>query len=120
MNAKTKKILKVISVLLIIIMAFTIVSPVFAAITPSDMNGSSTVQTEDMKNFGNKIVGIIRAAGIILSVIMLMVIGIKYMLGSAEEKAEYKKTLMPYTIGAVLLLMASTVSGFIYSALGQK
>lgn len=113
----TKKIIKIVSAILVVMLIFTMVSPVFAAIAPSDMTGSDTVNTDGMKDFGNKIIGVIRAGGIILSVVMLMVIGVKYMLGSAEEKAEYKKTLMPYAIGAVLLLMASTVAGFIYNAL---
>ena len=45
---------------------------------------------------------------------MLVVIGIKYMMGSAEEKAEYKKTLMPYIIGAALVFAASAIAGIIY------
>lgn len=37
------------------------------------------------------------------------------MMGSAEEKAEYKKTLMPYFIGAVLIFAASAFAQAIYS-----
>ena len=37
------------------------------------------------------------------------------MLGSLEEKAEYKKTMMPYIIGAVLVFAASAIAGIIYS-----
>ena len=43
-----------------------------------------------------------------------MVIGIKYMMGSAEEKAEYKKTMIPYLIGAVLLFAAVNLATYIY------
>ena len=32
---------------------------------------------------------------VVLSVIMLIVLGIKYMLGSVDEKANYKETLLP-------------------------
>ena len=31
-----------------------------------------------------------------------------------EEKAEYKKTMIPYIIGAVLIFAASNVAGMIY------
>ena len=37
------------------------------------------------------------------------------MMGSAEEKAEYKKTLVPYVIGAGLVFAASTIAGVIYT-----
>ena len=32
------------------------------------------------------------------------------MIGSAQEKAEYKKTMIPYVIGAILVFGASTVA----------
>lgn len=56
----------------------------------------------------------IRNMGIVLSVVMLIIIGIKYMLGSIEEKATYKKTLLPYLIGAVLLFTGSLIPEIIY------
>jgi len=43
-----------------------------------------------------------------------MVIGIKYMMGSAEEKAEYKKVMVPYIIGAVLLFAAPHIVRVVY------
>ena len=47
---------------------------------------------------------LIRNFAIVIGVIMLMVIGVKYMLGSAEEKADYKKSLMPLVIGIFIAL----------------
>ena len=38
-----------------------------------------------------------------VSVITLVVLGIKYMVGSIEERAEYKKSMIPYLIGAFLI-----------------
>ena len=51
----------------------------------------------------NVIVSVIEAVGIILSVIILIVIGIKYMLGSVEEKADVKGLLIPYIAGCVIV-----------------
>ena len=45
---------------------------------------------------------------------MLTVIGIKYLMGSAEEKADYKKSLMPYVVGAALVFTASVFAQAIY------
>lgn len=61
-----------------------------------------------------KMLGYVQVVGTILSVIILMIIGFKYMLGSMEEKAEYKKTLIPYIIGAFMLFSGSFVPQIIY------
>ena len=45
----------------------------------------------------------------------IMVLGIKYMMGSAEEKAEYKKTMIPYLVGAILIFAATTIANVIYN-----
>ena len=57
--------------------------------------------------------GIITTVGIVVSVVVLVVLGIKYMIGSAEEKAEYKKTMIPYIIGAILVFAASAIASIV-------
>ena len=59
------------------------------------------------------IIGVITTIGIIASVITLIILGIKYMVGSIEEKAEYKKSMVPYLIGAFFVFSVSTVVTFI-------
>ena len=49
----------------------------------------------------------------------IMLIGIKYMLGSVEEKAEYKKTMIPYIIGCIFIFSISTIVSVIYSLVSQ-
>lgn len=71
-----------------------------------------TITTSDAKKLTDKvsiILTIITNIGIILSVLMLAFIGIKYMLGSVEEKAEYKKDMVPYLVGAILLFGITTI-----------
>ena len=70
---------------------------------------------EAVTNFGNNILGIISTAASVLAVIILIVLGIKYMMGSAEEKAEYKKTLLPYVIGAVFVFGAGLICSILFS-----
>ena len=81
--------------------------------------GGEIVTTGDgisnVKTVGGEIVGLIRVIGTIVSVGMLIVLGIKYMMGSAEEKAEYKKTLFPYFVGAVLIFAATSLAQIIYN-----
>ena len=81
-------------------------------------NDPGTYKGTDVSSFdkvGNKIIGGIQAIGSIAAVAILVVLGIKYMLGSAEEKAEYKKTMLPYVIGAVLIFAASNIAGMVYN-----
>ena len=56
------------------------------------------------------IFNVISSLGIITAVITIVVIGIKYMIGSVEEKAEYKKTMIPYLIGVVMI---GSISGIL-------
>lgn len=108
-----KKILSKIIIILVVIMilsllCITINSKVEAAnfdTTPytEGISSDSTTGTDYIANVGKVIIGVLRGAGTVISVIVLVAIGIKYMMGSVEEKATYKQTLVPYLIGAVLV-----------------
>ena len=69
---------------------------------------------EFMKIMNNIISGV-ATVGSVLSIIILMVMGIKYMMGSLEERAEYKKTLVPYMIGAIFVFGASNIANLIFT-----
>lgn len=70
----------------------------------------------ELISIGNIIVWLVRTLGESIAVIMLLIIGIKYLLGSVEEKAEYKQTMWPYVIGAVLIFAGSAFVDIIYKA----
>ena len=57
----------------------------------------------------NEIIGLVQMIGTITSVLALIIIGIKYMVGSVEEKAEYKKTMQPYLIGPVMVFSITNI-----------
>lgn len=109
MNKKTMKIIVFMSLILCIIATATLVSAV-PSFTANDLTGTDTNATGQIKDLGNDIIGILQAIGIVVSVVVVIVLGIKYMMGSVEEKAEYKKTMMPYLIGAALIFAASAIS----------
>ena len=114
-----KKSIKVISTLLLAIMLVTSIAGTVLAVDPNTvlngLNGNGNVQTNDLTKVGNNIVTIIQVVGIVIAVIVLLVIGIKYMMGSASEKAEYKKTMIPYIVGAVLIFAGTSLVRVIYS-----
>ena len=70
--------------------------------------GTSTgsVQLEKKANY---IFSAIRNIGIVLSVVILIIIGIKYMLSSADGRASLKERAVPYLIGAILTFAAVNV-----------
>ena len=76
-------------------------------------NGSGT-DSAKLKSMTGIVLGVIQIIGTISSVVVLMVLGIKYMLGSVEEKAEYKKNFVPYLVGAVLLFAGTAIPQLIY------
>ena len=114
-----KKSIKVISTLLLAIMLVTSIAGTVLAVdlntVLNGINGNGNVQTNDLTKVGNNIVTIIQVVGIVIAVIVLLVIGIKYMMGSASEKAEYKKTMIPYIVGAVLIFAGTSLVRVIYS-----
>ena len=94
----------------------------------SSIGTSDTVDTDAYKpkdttpgsaytNAVGNILGAIQYIGTIVSVLVLAVLGVKYMLGSVEQKAEYKKDMLPYIIGAVLLFSGTNLAQFIYSVM---
>lgn len=106
---KNKKIIMLI--ITIFTIAFMIVIPVIskATIDPNDFQPGNPSQTDVTKiaNIVNPIIGTIKVAGIVIAVIILTIIGIKFMTGSIEEKAEYKKVLPGYFIGAIMVVAIS-------------
>ena len=63
----------------------------------------------------NHIVTVIRNVGIVVSVIALMVIGLKEMTASVEEKSIIKQAMPGYIIGAILVLAITTLPSVIFS-----
>ena len=82
---------------------------------PSELTGSANTSVIGITNIGNQLITRISTVGSVASVIVLIILGLKYMMGSAEEKAEYKKTLLPYVIGAGLVFAASAIAGIVFS-----
>lgn len=109
-----KKAYKLMSIALVAIMMVCTLSTTLYAIQPGDVKAEETGADAQIATIGGKILSAVTTAGIVLSVLMLAVLGVKYMMGSAEEKAEYKKSMMPYLIGAVLVFSASTIATVIY------
>lgn len=106
---------QIVGIMIIIFIIFiNVVSYGFSVenMTGKDLPGDTQTKID---NFGQGIIKVITTVGSICSVVVLIMLGIKYMMGSVEEKAEYKKTLLPYVIGASMVFAASSLVNIIYN-----
>lgn len=109
---KTSKIVVALFVVLAVVMIS--VSSFASTVTPSSFVPSNPSNVGAITNLGGQIIGVVRTVGVLVSVVILLILGIKYMMGSAEEKADYKKSMIPYIVGAVLIFGASAIAGIVY------
>ena len=112
-----KKSIKIVSILLIVLAIVFSSTAVFANdVNPSTIKDKiDTSDTNSVQTIGGRIIGIVQVVGNIVAIAMIIVLGIKYMMGSAEERAEYKKTLFPYFIGAILIFAAANLAQMVYN-----
>ena len=113
---KNKKLLIVFTIVLF----FTIIGCpmlVQALSDPTEDPGNwNPVLSNDLtlnRKIGN-VLGIVNVIGIVVAVIVLMVLGVKYMFGSVEEKADFKKSAILYVIGMLMLVSITTIANVIY------
>ncbi|MGN1297326.1 MAG: pilin [Clostridia bacterium] len=121
-----KRLTKILSTVMLVIMMVSCFSTVFAAtkMNPQDWENDTSINdnminTGDIKGFSASIINVVSIVGSAAAIITLIILGVKYMMGSAEEKAEYKKTLLPYVIGAAMVFGASLLTGVIYNFMNQ-
>lgn len=118
-----KKVIKIIGIILICITIMNVAmlgtnkSLALTDVTenPGSWQPSEDSQDEDIINEKlGPVLKIIRNIGIISSVITLSIIGLKIMFSSAEGKAAYKQTLLPWVIGAFMVFSMTTIPSLIY------
>ena len=115
-----KKILIISTLILMILLTFfnyNVNADTYAdAINPDDFHTDVTVNTSGTTmTFVRNILGVINVVGAIVLVATIALLGIKYVTGSLEERAEYKKSMIPIIIGAFLLFSTSTIINIVYS-----
>lgn len=127
---------KIIIILIAITMSITTFSNVVYA-RPDDggdgikSSGKTIINTDDYKkdNLENNtktlgivgtIINVIQMIGIIIALISVGLLGIKYMTGSVEQKAEYKKTMVPFVVGVGLITVTTTIVKIIYETASKN
>ncbi len=107
---KIKRVVTTIIALLIILFTLTIRINA-TTIDPNDYRPDPITNSEvqEIVDMSAVIISVIRTVGTIVAVVMLLVLGIKYMTGSLEERADYKKSMIPYLVGAFIFFALSQI-----------
>lgn len=113
-----KTLVKILIILIITLM--TICNFVYADQTIDTnitIGGTTAIHASDtmIKRF----LGILQVVGSIISVLALVIIGIRYMMSSIEEKANMKGVLIYYVIGAVLVFATSNILSIVYKIISN-
>ena len=106
----------------VIIFSLTIQNNIYATDFNPDAykpQSTTTVSGADkVQTVANNIIGPIKIIGSVVSVLALIVMGIKYVTGSVEERAEYKKTMTPYIIGVIMVFAITNLLDIIVKIVG--
>ena len=121
---KTMKILTVMLLAITLVMFFS--SNVLAASTSkasglisniekATNDAERSVDTSKFVSTAGKIIVLLRNFSIIAGVILIIVLGVKYMMGSVEQKSDYQKSFVPLVIGIILVIGATSIASFLFS-----
>lgn len=117
-----RKVIKVISILLMILMVVTMLSTSVLAVNWDSIGTDSFDKVSDQSGAASSatsiigaILNIVQVIGMGVAVIMLIVMAIKYISAAPSEKAEIKKGVTIYVVGAIVLFAASGILGIIRS-----
>lgn len=69
-------------------------------------NNVSVLNETNLQDTSNILYGILLVLGISVAVLFASIMGIKFMIGSAEEKAQIKDALVPFIIGCIVVFGA--------------
>lgn len=118
---KKNILLKVLFITLVFILLISAFYKVSADFIPGNYEPDKLERgdAEEVFNIGEKIYGAAKNIATIVAILTIAVIGLKYMFGSIEQKAEYKTTLVPWFIGAILVVVITRLLGIIEELAGH-
>ena len=107
---KTKTIMKILTIVMIVAMLATITMPVFAEAPMPSASGSVP---SGLQSAAGQVITIVQFVCFAAAVVMLMVLGVKFISASPDGKAEIKKSAVIYVVGALLVFSAGAILGWI-------
>lgn len=81
----------------------------FLKLGKNEYNSNSPIDEGALQNTSNDIYNIFFAIAVVIAIAVGMIIGIQFVMGSVDEKAKIKETLVPYVVGCVVIFSAFTL-----------
>lgn len=81
----------------------------FYTLGKNGANADSPIQENEFKTMSSNIYNFLFALGVVLSVVIGVVLGIKIMWGGIEQQTKAKEALMPYAVGCVVIFGAFAI-----------
>lgn len=104
---------RILSIMMALVLVLAMGTQVFALNTIKP--DPTQITNGNAGNVASNALGVIQFFGYAMAIGMIIYIGIKYMMASANEKADLKKGAINYVIGAILVAAATTVVGIFWS-----
>lgn len=79
----------------------------------NDPNGIQSIDESQLQKASGEVYNVFLVLGIAAAVIVGMVMGIKFITGSIDEKADVKNSLIPYVAGCVVVFGAFAIWKFV-------
>ena len=76
------------------------------ATSSNQQSGGSVISDKEIKEANSDIFNILLSVGIVLAVLVGGVLGVKFMIASAEDKAKIKEAIIPYVLGCIVIFGA--------------
>jgi len=116
-----KKKICIILIILIVFSTIICINRVYAGDSiVTDLKAMSKVTTPDNTSTGkgipvaiNKVIGLLQLTGSGIAIIVVTLLGTKYILASPSDKADVKKSIMPIIIGCFLLFGGVNIAAMI-------
>ena len=118
---KTLKIAMTIAMIIAIVFTFSnmafadTASGLIDGINKNTNFSSASEQASGLSTMAGKVIGLIQVASVVLAVILIAVFGFKFIMGSANEKADYQKSFIPLIVGLVVVFAATSIAKLIMS-----
>lgn len=102
------KAIKITSIIMLVVLIVGALAMPALAVDVKDFKGD-TKNTKGITNLMNNVIGIVQVVGTGISVVMLLVLAIKYLIAAPSEKADIKKGALMYVVAAVILFAAVNI-----------
>ncbi len=112
-----RKVMKVVSILLVLLMVTMTISTAVLATDKTDYSDLTQFKDKSKDQQTSKVfqgfvataINLVQVVGMAVAIIMLIVLAIKYISAAPGEKAEIKKSVTLYLVGAIVLFAATGI-----------